>query len=51
MTDSNKSESIPRKLMDVSRLHAMGWEATISLDDGLRANCVWFVENESALRG
>jgi GDP-L-fucose synthase len=26
----------PRKLMDVSRLHTLGWKAKISLEDGIR---------------
>ena len=34
--DSTKPDGSPRKLMDVSRLTAMGWKAKISLEEGIR---------------
>jgi len=34
--DASKPDGTPRKLMDVSRLHALGWQARTSLEDGLR---------------
>jgi dTDP-D-glucose 4,6-dehydratase len=34
--DATKPDGTPRKLMDVSRMHALGWTATTSLRDGLR---------------
>lgn len=34
--DSSKPDGTPRKLMDVSRLHALGFEARTTLEDGLR---------------
>lgn len=34
--DTTKPDGTPRKLMDVSRLHALGWKAKISLEDGIR---------------
>jgi len=34
--DTSKPDGTPRKLMDVSRMHALGWKATTSLRDGLR---------------
>ncbi|HMH23210.1 MAG TPA: GDP-L-fucose synthase [Puia sp.] len=34
--DLNKPDGTPRKLMDVSKLHGMGWQAKISLDQGIR---------------
>jgi nucleoside-diphosphate-sugar epimerase len=37
--------------MDVSRLKAMGWEARISLDDGLRGTYTWFLDHQRDLRG
>jgi GDP-L-fucose synthase len=33
--DTTKPDGTPRKLMDVSRLHALGWKAQISLEDGI----------------
>lgn len=34
--DATKPDGTPRKLMDVSRLHSLGWKAKISLEDGIR---------------
>ena len=34
--DATKPDGTPRKLMDSSRLHSMGWKHTISLDEGLK---------------
>lgn len=34
--DASKPDGTPRKLLDVSRMHALGWRATTSLRDGLR---------------
>jgi GDP-L-fucose synthase len=34
--DTGKPDGTPRKLMDVTRLHQLGWKATISLEEGLR---------------
>ena len=34
--DTSKPDGTPRKLMDVSKLHALGWKASISLEDGIR---------------
>jgi GDP-L-fucose synthase len=33
--DTTKPDGTPRKLMDVSRINAIGWRATTSLEDGL----------------
>ncbi|WP_267423481.1 GDP-L-fucose synthase [Methylobacterium sp. GC_Met_2] len=48
--DASKPEGAPRKLMDVSRLNAMGWRPEISLEDGLRQTYGWFLENSITLR-
>jgi len=32
----------PRKLLDVSRLTALGWRPRIGLEEGLRATYRWF---------
>ena len=34
--DPSKPDGTPRKLLDVSRLHALGWRASVGLEDGLR---------------
>lgn len=46
-TDSSKPDGTPRKLMDVSRLREMGWEASISLENGIRETYSWFVDQEN----
>lgn len=43
--DLSKPDGTPRKLMDVSRLKAMGWQASIPLKSGLRSAYEWYVEN------
>jgi GDP-L-fucose synthase len=48
--DSSKPDGTPRKLMDVSRLEALGWQAKVSLEDGLNSTYQWFLENESVIR-
>jgi GDP-L-fucose synthase len=35
LTDTSKPDGTPRKLMDVEKLHRMGWQHTISLQDGI----------------
>jgi len=43
--DSSKPDGTPRKLMDVSRLKALGWKASISLEEGLQNAYQWFLAN------
>ncbi len=49
--DTSKPDGTPRKLMDVSRLHALGWEHTVSLEEGLNTTYKWFLENQNSFRG
>lgn len=49
--DSNKPDGAPRKLMDVSRLKALGWEASIGLEDGLHDAYQWFLSHQEHFRG
>jgi GDP-L-fucose synthase len=43
--DKTKPDGTPRKLLDVSKIHALGWKAKISLVDGVRDAYRWFVDN------
>lgn len=51
--DASKPDGTPRKLMDVSRLAATGWNASIPLDRGLREVYEWFTVRaaDGTLRG
>ncbi len=46
--DPGKPDGTPRKLLDVSRLKALGWEATIELEAGLRDAYAWYQEQANA---
>lgn len=48
--DATKPDGTPRKLMDVSRLKALGWASSIGLEDGLRDAYRWFVEAQGTAR-
>lgn len=48
--DTSKPDGTPRKLLDVSRLNNLGWEATISLEEGLGRTYDWFLENQGKFR-
>lgn len=43
--DRSKPDGTPRKLLDVSRIKALGWEPTIALRDGIARVYEWFVDN------
>jgi GDP-L-fucose synthase len=43
--DASKPDGTPRKLLDVSRIHALGWEARIGLDRGLDDAYAWYLAN------
>ena len=46
--DRSKPDGTPRKLLDVSRISALGWRPTIELEDGIRATYAWYLENVAA---
>jgi GDP-L-fucose synthase len=43
--DRTKPDGTPRKLLDVSKINALGWKATIPLEAGLAATYAWFREH------
>ncbi|MGA3259805.1 MAG: GDP-L-fucose synthase [Bryobacteraceae bacterium] len=46
--DSSKPDGTPRKLLDVSRLTALGWKPKIALADGIAETWRWYIENVAA---
>ncbi len=40
--DTSKPDGTPRKLLDVSRLSNLGWQAKIGLDEGLESTYKWY---------
>ncbi len=49
--DTSKPDGMPRKLLDVGRLEALGWSARIPLPDGIRSSYEWFLEHQDVARG
>ncbi len=49
--DRSKPDGSPRKLLDVSRLHRLGWKHTIGLRDGIAQTYQWFLEHHASARG
>jgi GDP-L-fucose synthase len=47
--DPSKPDGTPRKLMDVQRIRALGWEPTIPLESGIRSTYDWYLENHVGL--
>lgn len=43
--DATKPDGTPRKLLDVSRLQALGWRAKIELSAGIKSTYQWFLAN------
>jgi GDP-L-fucose synthase len=42
--DSTKPEGTPRKVLDVSRIKALGWTPTITIDEGIASTIAWYKE-------
>jgi len=48
--DASKPDGTPRKLLDVSRLHALGWKHRIPLRDGIASSYEWFLRHYDGLQ-
>jgi GDP-L-fucose synthase len=47
--DSAKPDGTPRKLLDVSRITALGWEPRIKLEEGILSTYDWYLANAPSL--
>jgi GDP-L-fucose synthase len=43
--DRSKPDGTPKKLLDVSKLNALGWEAKTGLKEGIEKTYHWYLEN------
>ena len=43
--DATKPDGMPKKLLDVDRLHTTGWRHSIQLEDGLQRTYQWYLAN------
>jgi GDP-L-fucose synthase len=48
--DTSKPDGAPRKLLDVTRLKALGWSAAVPLEQGVRRTYKWFLAHETDAR-
>jgi GDP-L-fucose synthase len=48
--DTSKPDGSPQKLLDVSKLHALGWRHRIALKDGVASTYAWFLQNMDKAR-
>jgi GDP-L-fucose synthase len=48
--DSSKPDGTPRKLMDSSKMNAVGWNSEIVLDKGIENTYQWFLDNQEDLK-
>ena len=49
--DATKPDGTPRKLLDVSRLHELGWRHRIGLREGIETSYAWFLAHHEQARG
>jgi len=48
--DTSKPDGTPRKVLDISRISALGWRPQITLSEGIAGTVEWFRNNSAALR-
>ena len=50
LTDPTKPDGAPRKLLDVGRLTAMGWQSSIGLKEGVSSTFRWYLQHQASFR-
>lgn len=48
--DSTKPDGTPRKLMDISKMHELGWKHQVQLEEGIQLTYDWFLENVNGVK-
>lgn len=48
--DSSKPDGTPRKLMDVSKMHDLGWKHKVELEEGIQKTYDWFLEHVKEIK-
>jgi len=48
--DASKPDGTPRKLMDMSKIHALGWKHQVQLEEGIQKTYQWFLDNVNAFK-
>jgi GDP-L-fucose synthase len=48
--DATKPDGTPRKLMDISKMHDLGWQHKVDLEQGIQRTYDWFLENVNAVK-
>jgi GDP-L-fucose synthase len=49
--DASKPDGAPKKLLDVTRLHALGWRHRTALGEGIESTYAWFLAHRAEARG
>ena len=49
--DESKPDGTPRKLLDVTKIRAMGWKPKVTIEDGIAATYDWFLKNAPEAKG
>jgi GDP-L-fucose synthase len=45
--DTDKPDGTPRKLLEMSKMHGLGWKASVALEDGVKLAYEWYIENKN----
>lgn len=48
--DTSRPDGTPQKLLDVSKMQKLGWQAQTGLADGIKKTYTWFLENQETFR-
>ena len=48
--DATKPDGTPRKLMDVSKMHKLGWKHKVDLEEGIQKTYNWFLEHANEIK-